>query len=40
MIGGSFPGQLILWNLTEEMLSEENDNFSVCINIKSILFFK
>lgn len=34
VIGGSFPGQLILWNLTEAMLSEENYNFSVCMVIK------
>lgn len=42
VIGGSFPGQLVLWNLTEAMLSEENYNFSVCMVIRSTVnfFFK
>ena len=30
VIGGSFTGQLVLWNLAEEMLSGESDNFYVC----------
>lgn len=39
VIGGGFYGQLVLWNLTEEMLSEGEDNFSVCIVIKPIVNF-
>lgn len=39
VIGSSFAGQLVLWNLNEEMLSEEKDNFSVCVIIKLIVNF-